>query len=110
MQFRGYWVHSTDTGVKITSAMLDETELSSASNWQEAWQNEDPDVPHGYIDCLSMLHDVSRRITGPRTSSDLETHATPFDGDMPFKVNTVEDLSRFIQILIPKALPERAAE
>lgn len=62
MQFGGWWVHGDEKGVGITPHLFDETELSEASNWREAHQNEDPAAPHGFIDWSAALSDVEKRL------------------------------------------------
>lgn len=109
MQFPGYWVSGTVNEINVLRTVFDETDLSDTSNWQEAWQNENPLEDHGYIDPLSMLHDVSRRIVGELASDDLEAiHATMKRGD-PFSIEKIEDLARLIQAAIPSVMPTTAA-
>lgn len=62
MQFPGWWVDGDKKGVKIVPQIFDETELSEASDWREADQNEDPDVPHGYVDWDAAIADARRRL------------------------------------------------
>jgi hypothetical protein len=50
MKMPGYWVSKTDEGVSLTQTVFDETELDPATQWREAYQNQDPDVPvRGYV-------------------------------------------------------------
>lgn len=62
MQFPGWRVDGDKKGVKIVLQIFDETELSEASDWREADQNEDPDVPHGYVDWDAAIADARRRL------------------------------------------------
>ena len=62
MQFPGWSVEGDKTGVKIIPQIFDETELSEASNWREAHQNEDSDLPHGYLDWEAAIADARRRL------------------------------------------------
>lgn len=104
MQFRGFWVSQSNSGVDVRSATLDETDLSESSNWQEALQNADPAAPHGYRDPLSMLHDVSRRIAGELSSDRLEACRAGMRDGSGFVIKSVEDLALLIQAAIPTAL------
>jgi len=50
MRMPGYWVSRTEEGVSLTRVLFDETELDPATNWQEVYQNQDPQVPtRGYV-------------------------------------------------------------
>ena len=50
MKMPGYWVSKTDEGVSLTQTVFDETDLDPATQWREAYQNQDPDVPvRGYV-------------------------------------------------------------
>jgi hypothetical protein len=62
MQFSGYWVSAADSSLEVSSSTFDETELSHHSNCQEAWQNDDPGLAHGFIDSAAMLDEVCRRL------------------------------------------------
>ena len=62
MQFPGWRVDGDKKGVKIVPQIFDETELSEASDWREADQNEDPDVHHGYVDWDAAIADARRRL------------------------------------------------
>jgi hypothetical protein len=63
MKFQGYWVTATAdaAGVVVVPEEFDEVELTPASNWAEAYQNEDPSMPHGFIDPAGVISDVARR-------------------------------------------------
>ena len=62
MQFPGWWVDGDEKGVKIIPQIFDETELSEASQSREAHQNEDIDLPHGYVDWNAAIADARRRL------------------------------------------------
>lgn len=109
MKFQGFWVSSEQDKVSIATCDFDETELSDHSNWQEAWQNEDPEESHGYLDSLAMLQDVSRRIVGNIDQADLKAIATQLRSGAPFVVGTLEDFARFIQVVIPSKIISHAA-
>jgi hypothetical protein len=108
VRFWGYWVSSERNKIEVTAGEFDETELSDHSDWKEAWQNEDPEYPHGYLDPLTMLHDISKKIAGEIGAADLEDAAAKFREGTPFSVNDLEALARLIQLLVPKALPRPA--
>ena len=106
MQFPGYWVGGAGNDVEVVGTIFDETELSAKSNWQEAWQNEESAEDHGYVDPLSMLHDLSRRVAGELTSDEIEAMRADMRGGQAFPVKSLEDLARLIQVAIPAALPQ----
>lgn len=105
MRFSGYWVSSDQGKIEVTAGEFDDTDLSDHSDWQEAWQNEAPDYPHGFLDPLTMLHDISKKIAGEIEAAELEMAATKFRSGTPCPVNDLKDLALLIQLLIPKALP-----
>ncbi|MEJ6010461.1 hypothetical protein [Novosphingobium aquae] len=109
MKFQGVWVSSDQGKVSIAASDFDETELSDHSNWQEAWQNDDPDAPHGYLDSLAMLQDISRRIVGKIDQTELDVIETKFRSGIPFTVSTLEDLVQLIQVAIPSKIVSHVA-
>jgi hypothetical protein len=108
VQFAGYRVAGAVNDIEVVGTIFDETDLSDTSNWQEAWQNEDPAEDHGYVDPLSMLQDVCRRIAGELSAHDLELQRAVMRGGGRFAVKTIEDLARLIQFAVPAAAPSTA--
>ena len=105
MQFPGYRVGGYGNDVEVVTTIFHETDLSEKSNWQEALQNEDPAGDHGYVDPLSMLHDVSRRIVSQLSSDELDALRANMRDGRALAVKSLEDLARLIQIAIPPAIP-----
>ena len=105
VRFRGYWVSAVQGKIEVVAGEFDDTELSEQSGWTEALQNEDHNHPHGFLDPLTMLHDLSKKIAGEIDADELELAATRFRQGAPCPVNDIEDLARLIQLIIPKALP-----
>jgi len=56
MKFPGYWV-SVDSGRAVLErTVFDETELDPATNWKQAWQNQDVEARcKGYVDLEAAL-------------------------------------------------------
>jgi hypothetical protein len=56
MKFPGYWV-SVDSGRAVLErTAFDETELDPATNWKQAWQNQDGEARwRGYVDLEAAL-------------------------------------------------------
>ncbi len=108
MRFGGYWVSAERDNLEVAAGEFDDTDLSDHSDWTEAWQNEDPEYAHGFLDPLTMLHDLSKRITGEIDARDLEAAAAKFREGTPFPVNDLKAIATLIQLLIPKALPRPA--
>jgi hypothetical protein len=105
MRFNGYWVSADASKLEVSAGEFDDTDLSDHSGWKEAWQNEDPEHAHGFLDPLAMLHDLSKKITGAIDTAELEATAAKFRNGAPFTVTDLQDLAMLIQLLIPKALP-----
>lgn len=57
MQFPGYWVSIANDGkVSIARTCFDETELDPATDWKEAWQNQERDgLTKGFINLDQAL-------------------------------------------------------
>ena len=106
VRFWGYWVEAVRGRIEVAVGEFDDTDLSAHSDWQEAWQNEDPNYPHGFLDPLTMLHDVSQRITGEIDATVLRENRIRFEAGAAYPVNDLQDLAKLIQLLIPKALPK----
>ncbi len=102
LKFPGYWVTSEQGQVEVKFGEFDDTELSDHSNWTEAWQNEDPSAPHGFIDPLAMLHHVSAKIAGKPSDGDLKVAMGKFSTGTSCPVNSLEDLARLVQLAVPK--------
>jgi hypothetical protein len=106
MRFPGYWVSEHEGEIEVSAAEFDDTDLSDHSDWKEAWQNEDPDFAHGFVDPLTMLHSVSKKVVGEIDAAVLEAAAAKFRDGVPLPVNDLQDLAMLIQLLIPQALPQ----
>ena len=56
MKFPGYWVSAFAGGVTLEMTTFDETELDPATNWKQAWQNEDAgSQTKGYVELDEAL-------------------------------------------------------
>lgn len=106
MRFDGYWVSADTSNLEVCIGDFDDTDLSVESDWKEAWQNEDPEYAHGFLDPLTMLQDVSKRIIGEMSPADLQGAAAKFRDGIPLQVGDLEGLARLIQLLIPNELPK----
>lgn len=104
MRFDGFWVTNDQGKVEVSAGEFDDTDLSDHSDWQEAWQNEDPEFAHGFIDPLSMLHNVSEKIIGKVDADELTKAKIEFWEGAPASVNDLHELAMLIQLLIPKAM------
>lgn len=104
MKFPGYWVTSEDGKIEVMIGEFDDTELSDRSKWTESWQNDDPSPPHGFIDPLAMLHDVSEKIAGEPSDDDFKIASAKFSVGASCPVNSLEDLARLIQLVLPKKI------
>jgi hypothetical protein len=56
MKFPGYWVSVDSAKIVLERAVFDETELDPATNWKQAWQNQDGEARcKGYVDLAAAL-------------------------------------------------------
>ena len=64
MKFPGYWV-SVDSGkVVLERTVFDETELDPATNWKQAWQNQDGEARcTGYVDLEAALWFAAQKLS-----------------------------------------------
>jgi len=61
MQFPGYWVYEDEGKVVLKETTFDETELDPATNWKQAFQNQDPESPSkGYVNESEALACAAR--------------------------------------------------
>ncbi len=106
MQLPGYWVSNAESTIEVSVGKFDDTDLSDVSNWTEAWQNEEGDSPHGFLDPLTMLQNVSHKIVGQMSANEIDEARTAFRNGIPCTVSDLESLARLIQILVPLRLLE----
>jgi hypothetical protein len=106
VRFDGYWVSADASNLEVCIGDFDDTDLSVQSDWKEAWQNEDPEYAHGFLDPLTMLQDISKRIIGEMSPADLQDAAAKFRDGIPLQVGDLQGLARLIQLLIPNELPK----
>lgn len=56
MKFPGYWVSVSEGKVLLERVTFDETELDPATNWKQAWQNQDVESQvKGYVELEAAL-------------------------------------------------------
>ncbi len=56
MRFPGYWVSADAGKVLLERTTFDETELDPATNWKQAWQNQDGEGQvKGYVELGEAL-------------------------------------------------------
>ena len=56
MKFPGYWVSVDSSKAVLERTVFDETELDPATNWKQAWQNQDDEAPcKGYVELEAAL-------------------------------------------------------
>ena len=106
MKFHGHWVATQDSRLVVTPNEFDETDLTPASNWSEAHQNDDPALPHGFIDPARVIAEVARRWLAAHPG---EAHQfeEPAHGGM--EIHTLEDFGRLCLRLAPGLQSSRSA-
>ena len=103
MRFSGYWVRSVENRLEVLAGSFNDTELSESSDWKEALQNDGPGLPRGFVDPLTMIHEVSRQIAGEISEEDLEAARSDFwQQENGLQVSTLADFARLIQVLVPR--------
>jgi len=56
MKFPGYWISVDSANNVLERAVFDETELDPATNWKQAWQNQEGEARcMGYVDLAAAL-------------------------------------------------------
>lgn len=56
MKFPGYWVSMDAYKVVLQKSTFDETELDPATQWKQAWQNQDEKAQaNGYVELGDAL-------------------------------------------------------
>jgi hypothetical protein len=93
LRFGGYLVSAERDNLEVVAGEFDDTDLSDHSDWKEAWQNEDQGQPHGFLDPLTMLHDLSKKITGEIDAAYMKEAAANFRYGVPCQINDLHDLA-----------------
>jgi hypothetical protein len=63
MQFPGYWVSVESSKAILSRTTFDETELDPATNWKQAWQNQDSaSTTKGFVELSSALIYVANEL------------------------------------------------
>ena len=102
MNFPGYRHSIVDGVLSVCVTEFDETELSIASDWKEAWENADEALPHGYVEPVTMLHAVCRRVLEGTDPELVATFMARFQAGEALSVSTLEDLARLMQMSLPR--------
>jgi len=69
MKFPGYWVFDDDGKVAIELATFDETELDPATDWKQAWQNQDlTATARGFVQLADAIACAAALIANASTS------------------------------------------
>jgi len=56
MKFTGYWVSVEHDRATLMRTSFDETDLDPATNWKQAWQNQDTTASmKGFVDLAAAL-------------------------------------------------------
>lgn len=83
MRFGGVWVSLQDGKVVLQQTSFDDTELDPASQWKQAWQNQDPTgTSRGFVDlddALACAESMLSRLAAPvATGSTAPAHIPRF--------------------------------
>jgi hypothetical protein len=63
MQFPGYWVSIESNKATLIRTTFDETDLDPATNWKQAWQNQDAaSTTKGFVELSSALIYVANEL------------------------------------------------
>lgn len=98
MQFSGYWISEQDGVVTALGDTLDETDLSESSNWTEAYQNEVPKNPAGYIHPARIVGETGVKLL--QANPELEQKVAALQSG-EFEIHTAEDFGLFCLSLAP---------
>lgn len=99
MQFSGYWLSKEDGYITLKHFIFDETELSSGSNWKEAWQNEDLQTnAWGYIDFNSAIRKAAQLIANSNQSQLSENEIDKLLDDDLKSTDMTESLNRLLKL------------
>ena len=63
MKFPGYWVSVESGRAYFVRTVFDETDLDPATDWKQAWQNQDDEAsPQGFVDLSTALTWAARKL------------------------------------------------
>jgi len=102
MKFPGYRLSIVDGVLSVCVTEFDETELSTASDWKEAWENADEALPHGYVEPVAMLRAVCRRVLEGTDPELAATFMARFQAGEALQISTIDDLARLVQMVVPE--------
>lgn len=64
MKFPGYWVSMSSGKALLERTTFDETDLDPATNWKQAWQNEDEtSTCNGFVELRDALIFVAKLLS-----------------------------------------------
>lgn len=64
MKFPGYWVSMSSGKALLERTTFDETDLDPATNWKQAWQNEDESSTcNGFVELREALIFVAKLLS-----------------------------------------------
>jgi hypothetical protein len=100
MKFTGYWVSVHSGKVFLERSVFDETELDPATNWKQAWQNQDSAAPaKGYVELSAALAHAAQVLAAAegRNLSQLESElASQFDPTWVEDRSEIQSLSSLL--------------
>jgi hypothetical protein len=100
MKFPGYWLCTVDDTLSVCTAEFDDTDLSPASGWKEAWGNAEEALPHGFVDPVAMLLAVSTRVLQGEDPEATASVMTRFRAGETVPIKSLEDLARLVQVTL----------
>jgi hypothetical protein len=102
MKMPGYWVSKTDEGVSLTQTVFDETELDPATQWREAYQNQDPDVPvRGYVAIEAALARARQLLPDVGVGVEVDARQLPLFDDEVLAFRSRQEIDLFATSVAP---------
>lgn len=94
MKMPGYWVEKTQQGVALTHALFDETDLDPATQWKEAYQNQDPEAEvRGYVAIEAALACARQML--PEASAPADQRQLPLFSDEVLNFSSRAEIDLF---------------
>lgn len=106
MRFPGHWVYEHNGKVVLEQGVFDDTDLDPDTNWQQAWQNQDPESPaKGYLVESEAVACAARLLAGIQAielsdADIIEIQTRPsFYQDDKCEIGTLDELRLFAAAL-----------
>jgi len=100
MKFSGYWVSADHAKVTLDRTTFDETDLDPATNWKQAWQNQETTTStKGFVELTDALLCAAQALASASGNSLSQSDAAQASNFEPEWVNDRCEIHSLSQLL-----------